>query len=529
MLLIKRIFLIAWLCSSAIYASVDTFIPSYEAVTCPETLVVPSGQKIECGYLTAPQSRTHFNGSTIKIFVVTILSNASNPESNPVVMLGGGPGQAASSYLGAVWVKGENLLQNRNIILVDQRGSGLSQPSLKCAPAQGIFSNVDASIEEIVQAFRQCYEDYIKEGVQLDSYNTTENAADLRDLRKALGIQQWNLLGTSYGTRLALEAMRQDPDGIRSVVLNSAEPTSASQFGSEIWYQNLERVFKLMFADCKADKNCNKAFPNLETRLKELETWMNKDPIELPYTDPITFKKKKSKQGYAALIYGLFSKLTFAPTKIDVPFFITAIYEYYTKQKPLTLPQEEAIFHEEEGGTALGMYISTLCHEDYPFINFSNLKNVVKKYLPYTLGQNIQIDTSQVCSFWGAGKASKQFKEPVTSNIPTLLLSGDYDMLSPPVHSEEIAKTLPNSKVLSFRGIGHDVYDTNICSHAIVASFINNPTEALAGKLEDKCLSYMKQPTFLVPKDYLNPSKREGLKPQKNSILVEKKKLIEKS
>lgn len=522
--------------SLAVEASIDTFIPTYETIPCPQTLNVAVGQKIECGYLTVPQSRTQFNGSTIKIFIVTMLSNAKSPQPDPVIYLTGGPGQGASPFLENIYMGGEGLLQNRNVIMVDQRGTGLSQPSLKCSLANEL--STDATVKEQVEALKTCYETYKKEKVQLFAYNTEENAADLVDLRKALGIQQWNLLGTSYGTRLSLEIMRQDPEGIRSVVLNSTAPTGVSQLGSEAWYQNTKRVFNLMFADCKADKECNKAFPDLEEKFKALEPMMNKNPIELPYTNPKTLKKEKSSNGYTALVKALSSNLTFMPTRKVVPLYITAVYEYYTKQKPLTLPQEEAIFRQEDGGEAIGMYMSTICHDDYPYTDIEKLEALLPQFYPYTFGQEKDVDSLvEICGFWGAGKATSTFKEPIHSTIPTLLLSGDYDMLTPPAYSEEVASTLPNSRVLSFRGIGHDVWDTNICAHAIVTSFIDNPI----GPLEDKCLSYMQQPTFLVPKDYRNekkpafskkeatqkkttPAKKE--KTQATSVLSEKRKRI---
>jgi len=242
------------------------FQSSYQSIVCPEDWQVPDNDNIDCGYLTVPENRNDPEHGTIQLAVVILRSHNASPEPDPIVYLEGGPGGSAISGLD-LWLESP-LRDDRDLILLDQRGTGFSEPSLLCVLPDNEAAVLD---EQQINTLRDdfdknneyCNQQLQGRGVHLASYNTNENAADVADLRSALNIQTWNLYGISYGTRVALEVMRDHPQGIRSVILDGVYPADVDVSQQPlIIYQ----AFTNLFDACRKDLACNQAFPNLESR-----------------------------------------------------------------------------------------------------------------------------------------------------------------------------------------------------------------------------------------------------------------------
>jgi pimeloyl-ACP methyl ester carboxylesterase len=233
-----------------------TFTPS----DCP--FDVPPGQRVDCGVLTVPENRSQPNGNSISLVVGIFRSYSANPQSDPIIYLEGGPGGGALAGAEA-WLM-TPLRNDRDVIVFDQRGTGYSIPSLNCPELD--------EADDILQATQECHSRLVAEGVDLTAYNSRENATDVEALRVALGIDQANLLGISYGTRLALTVMRDHPGNIRSVVLDSVYPPNVDSN-----YTNVTDTYALanaMFADCAADAACSAAFPDIQNRFwASLDQW----------------------------------------------------------------------------------------------------------------------------------------------------------------------------------------------------------------------------------------------------------------
>ena len=224
---------------------------TFDEGACP--FDTPSGVNITCGMLTVPENRQTDSGTTIQLAVAILGARAGNPLPDPIFYLEGGPGGSALAGIDS-WYNSP-YLEQRDIVLFDQRGTGFSQPSLNCPEM-----DTDGS-EAAVTA---CRDRLLSEGVDLTAYNSYENAADVEALRLALGYDQINLYGISYGTRLALTVMRDQPQGIRAVVIDSVYPPNVDTDYSIA--SDTYQLISNMFADCAAQASCTAAFPDLETR-----------------------------------------------------------------------------------------------------------------------------------------------------------------------------------------------------------------------------------------------------------------------
>ena len=248
----------------------------------------------ECGYLTVPQDRTRGDGPTLRLHVAVFKARTDDPPSYPIVYLEGGPGghALATAALGF----DETFLpyqENRDFIMFDQRGTGFSEPALEC-PESSVASDeraaqhltVEEDIKGTVEAINACRDRLVSEGVDLAAYSSRESAADLNALREALGYDEWNLYGISYGTKLALTAIRDFPEGIRSVILDSTHPLEVDFYSSIP--RNADRAFGTLFDSCASDPLCGSSYPDLRPDFYELVDTLNREPVLTEIAHPIT-------------------------------------------------------------------------------------------------------------------------------------------------------------------------------------------------------------------------------------------------
>jgi pimeloyl-ACP methyl ester carboxylesterase len=240
-----------------------------------------------CGYLTVPEDRSKPGGRTIRIFVLRLPATSPNPKPDPIVVLSGGPGGGGSIQFGQFF--GSPLNVERDIILFDQRGS-LQSSRLGCAEydvalnsAISIPFTSDEQTAKQVAAVTACRDAATAAGIDRASYNTAENAADLADLRVALGIDEWNVTGSSYGTKLALVELRDHPEGIRSMVIDSLSPPNIQI--AEKWWAAPASSFKAIFAACAAQPSCAAAYPDLEAEFIATVKRLDESPVVVETTD----------------------------------------------------------------------------------------------------------------------------------------------------------------------------------------------------------------------------------------------------
>ncbi|NIV33457.1 MAG: alpha/beta fold hydrolase, partial [Anaerolineae bacterium] len=273
----------------------------FEDAACPFDL--PEGQEegetVECGYLVVPEDRSNPEGRKLRLAVAIFHHPDGDPEPDPVIYLEGGPGGSALEFvdLGFEDQSAPVFAANRDLILFDQRGVGLSEPALDCPGLTELgIELLDNEIDGRVLTYREmddlhletalaCEED-LHEIADLTAYNTIASAADVDDLRRALGYDQVNLWGISYGTRLALGIMRDYPDGVRSVVIDSVFPPDVE---SEVEAPaNMDRALDLLLDSCAADEGCDSAYPDLRGVLFGMVDRLNEEPAAFPVSDLLT-------------------------------------------------------------------------------------------------------------------------------------------------------------------------------------------------------------------------------------------------
>jgi pimeloyl-ACP methyl ester carboxylesterase len=467
-------------------------VPRFEPAPCP--LPAPAG--VACGYLVVWEDRAEPAGGTIRLPIAILPSDDSDPEPDPVVYLTGGPGSTAIAGVNA-W-RGHPARAHRDLILLEQRGTRYAEPALACPEVHDVLrGNMTLALsgeEEVareVAAAAACRDRLLAEGVDLSAYNSAASAADIAELRQVLGYEQINLLGVSYGTRLALTILRDYPEGIRSVVLNSAFPVDVDTYIELV--PNAQAAFHALFADCEADPACRAAYPDVEETFYRVLEAANRDPIAVDIPTPPYHVLLTAKD----IIAGMFQSLGQLDRNAIVPFLVDQMDK---RNVDALVPMVEngvpGLF-----GFSRGMMQSVECYEEAPFnpweeiVAAARVRPVLLDYLPIHF--NLAI-----CDVWPSGQAGPIEDEPVHSDVPVLLLAGAYDPYTPPSWSAHAVETLSNGYVFVFPGLGHGPLGYSRCARDIAAAFWADPDTPPDGS----CIAGMARPDFLVPSDvYLTP------------------------
>lgn len=479
----------------------------FTSVACPIGPV--EGYKVDCGYLTVAESRRNFTGKTIQLAVAIIRSPNPNPAPDPAIFLAGGPGQAALPLATGLAFVLAPVLAQRDLILIDQRGTGYSKPSLTCPFEMtmlggrlpiGIAQTPDERplvLQQQVAALRACGEQFRKAGIDLKAYNTVENAADLEDLRRALGYGQVNLYGGSYGTRLALTALQYRPDTIRSAVLDSVYPLEAN-FHVDVFASYNQSLTRL-FASCAADSQCNAAFPNLATTFDQLIAKLNTNPAQVPITNPETGELITylpiSGVDTALILFQLSYITQIIPL---LPFLITSTAQGDYELLGLLI----ALLFSSDSQTntfSLGMQVAVQCNEDAPFASANDFvaardRNRRAGPLAHSIVFNEAI--LEICSAWGLTNPDPAENQPVKSDRPTLIFSGEFDPITPPQYAEAVAANLTNDFFVAYPRGGHTPSVASLCGSGIAATFINTPTQ----RPDTSCIGREAPIPFIIPR-----------------------------
>jgi pimeloyl-ACP methyl ester carboxylesterase len=318
-----------------------------------------------------------------------------------------------------------------------------------------------------IRAFHRCRDRLSAQGIDLSAYHSAASAADLNDLRLVLGYNQINLYGVSYGTRLALTVMRDFPGIVRSAVLDSTYPLEVNLYTALA--PNAERAFNVLFDDCAADPTCNAAYPNLREVFYNLVDQLNASPATLSLSVGGT--------DIPVLLTG--------DLLIDV-LFVGLYNPFVTASMPKMIYQiqrgEYAILRERlslyfDTSSALGMGTSVQCAEEMPFNSGDEAFTAAQGVQPAIAAffpQNVQYLFS-VCQDWAGNVPDARENQPVVSAIPTLILAGAFDPITPPAWGQMTAGHLTNSYYFEFRGNGHWVTRSSRCALSIALAFWDNP------------------------------------------------------
>lgn len=466
----------------------------YSPISC--AFDVPNN--VECGILTVPENRSKADTPMIELAVAII--RADNPLPDPVIYLEGGPGGSAILGLAS---DPENWLDydfGRDLILFDQRGTGLSLPSLNCPEMEEVdFESESVNPERDAEI--ACRDRLLREGVDLTAYNTAENASDVDALRQALGYDQVNLYGISYGTRLGLAVMRDYPAGVRSVVLDSPFPPNADVIGTEALYQ-YARVQDL-FNACATDDWCAESYGDIQSTYLQLIADLDATPAAV-----------NGGEIFGDTIINVVYQILFAGEGIDL--LPRMIYDIAVNDDFEAFFLAEEIAGGGEGASRLyqddadgkddseGMYAAVMCHDEFVFGDIDAAEDVVTQMLPEELHAGMfysgTVNQYDSCQLWEAGVAAPSEDAAVVSAIPTLILVGEFDPATPPEWAELTKETLSNGYLFELPGLGHSLTAELPCPVGMMTAFINNPNAAP----DSSCIADLPEIQFVLPDEDLN-------------------------
>lgn len=452
---------------------------------------------IVCGYVVTPLERAQPSGPTIRLAVAVLRATGANREPDPLVMLQGGPGGSTIDTY-AVLMAQSPIRATRDVVLFDQRGTGKSVPALACDET---ITHARATIETVrdratVQdgywaAVAACHDRLVGQGVNLSAFDSYENVEDIDSVRRALGYERVNLYGVSYGTLLSMHALRLKPGILRSVVVDAVVTPQTNPIVEAARAEN--RALTELFAACKADPLCNRDFPDLERVYVEQIDRLDRAPARARMVDPATGRV------YNAVVDGeTFRGLIFQSLYATelIPLLPRVIYEakegYFG-----SLGNAGSLFAFDQS-VAIGMYMSVMCSEDGDFAPADAASDDVRA----PLAKHAVEDAAQfkaACAAWSVAPLPESADAPVTSTVPTLILNGRFDPITPPRNGEEASRGLSRATVVTFPNTGHGAFQSGACPAALVAAFVAAPEAAL----DTRCQSRLEPPTFIGRADVL--------------------------
>jgi pimeloyl-ACP methyl ester carboxylesterase len=384
---------------------------------------------------------------------------------------------------------------NRDIIILEQRGNLYARPSLLCeSSVWWLEAEGDTACLDTLQG----------QGIDLTHYTTQQIVADIEALRQALGIEAWNLYGVSYSTRLMLLTMRQYPQSVRSVILDSVSPPNDTPYAHDP--EHVARALSRLFEDCAADPACAAAYPDLESRFYRLFSRLNVEPASFRIThddtgnrldDPFTqevsgydllewmvtdaFYGPAYGSGKTPLLPLLIDRVEAGNTRLLYPWLISHLSDVFSSSSEV----------------ALGLHFAVNCQNDFPRVTPDDILATTEDY-PELEGYVRHAREMEICELWDLPAAPLD-GEPVQSDTPTLVLAGGYDPITPPAWGKATVETLGTSYYYEFPAAGHSVASQSDCALQIQAAFLANPGAAPGAS----CLADEPRPEFVLADDVL--------------------------
>ncbi len=440
---------------------------------------------MQCGTVDVFEDRRRETGRKIALKIVIFPATGQDKAADPLFYIPGGPGSSATEDAPFVAQQFAKIREHRDLVFVDQRGTGGSNP-LNC----DLFNPADLrsylSDYFPLEAVRKCREQ-LEPKANLKLYTTPIAMDDLDDVRAALGYKQINIIGGSYGTRAAQVYLKLHQTRVRAIILHGVSPTN--QFMPRDFPQHTERALDGVMADCAADDACRAAFPDLRAEARSVLERLLRGPVE------VELKRQKESVRISlsrdltteAIRYMLYQPA--AASRIPLFMHLAAQGNF--------MPFAEAAisFRQQIVATGSnGMYLSVTCAEDLPMIKpGEGERNGVNTLLgDYRLRQQ-----RAACALWRRGNIPKDYAEPTRADVPALILTGQWDPVTPPMYGDTAAKYLSHSLHVIVPHGGHGFNGLNglDCIDNLVVSFINRGTTT---GLDTSCVNAIARKGFLL-------------------------------
>jgi pimeloyl-ACP methyl ester carboxylesterase len=442
-------------------------------------------EKARCGSFEVFEDRVAKSGRKIALKIVVFPFTGKDKAPDPLFYIPGGPGSSATEDAPYVAQEFARIREHRDLVFVDQRGTGGSNP-LNC----DLFKPSDLRsylgdyfpLEDV----RQC-RTQLEPKANLKLYTTSMAMDDLDDVRAALGYQKINIIGGSYGTRAAQVYLKLHPDRVRAVILHGVSPTN--QFMPRDFPQHTERALDGVMADCAADDACRTAFPNLRAEVKSVLERLLRGPVELDL-------KREKESIRVSLSRDLAAEavryMLYQPSAAGrIPLFM-----HLAAQGNFSPLAEAAISYRQQivATGSNGMYLSVTCAEDLPLIKpGEGERNGVNTFLgDYRLRQQ-----RAACALWQRGEIPKNYAQPTRSDVPALILTGQWDPVTPPMYGDTAAKYLSHSLHVIVPHGGHGFNGLNglDCIDKLFFNFIDRGT---TNGLDTSCVNSIVRKGFML-------------------------------
>lgn len=449
----------------------------------PCSITPPMGAasvEAQCGTFEVPEDPARPRGRRIALNIAWFPASESGDHlPDPVFMLAGGPGQSATDSFAAYVPALQDVVRHRDLVLVDQRGTGKSNP-LQCALdeedglADATSSAADAEPSaEALRAETIACRDALSKKADLRFYTTTDAVRDLDAVRAAIGAEQVNLYGVSYGSRVAQQYAMRHPRRTRTLVLDGVAP-NAIHLGND-FARNLETALDLQFGRCGETPACARALGDPRERLDALMATLRDEAPLVAYRDASTgeAREERLRPGHVA---GLARMYAYAPAAASI--LPLLLHEASEGRYAQLMALSKMLGGAMRESMMYGMQLSVICTEDA-----AGMRADAAMSRSLLGNQLVELMRAQ-CGVWPKGTMPADFHQPLASRVPTLLLSGELDPVTPPAYAEMVARTLPESRSLVLRGQGHSVLGTG-CTPKLYAQFLQT---ADAKSLDAGCL-----------------------------------------
>ena len=451
-----------------------------------EPCVVPGvATPVRCGVYEVFEDREARAGRKIGLKVVVVPATSEDREPDPVVIFAGGPGDSVTGNAAGI-VAGEGLLEHRDFVLVDVRGTGESNPLLCDYQMDG--SRPLGLLEEFLPlaGIEKCRADLAANN-DLGSYTTPVLVDDVHEVVTALGYSQVNLIGGSYGTRASLVYMRRHPRGVRTAILEGAVPTDTAM--PLYFARDAQAALDGLFAECNAEPSCAAAFPDLPGDLHKVLARIKTSPAPILISDPKTGEQIELAMTWPILVQTLRYMLYSSASAQEVPLGL----HLAARGDFSVLARNAAVYGGALAALPDGLYLSVTCPEDVALIGDEQVAAAVEGTF---LGDYRVRQQREACDLWPQGPLPEGYWQPVHSDVPTLVVTGERDPVTPVRDAHKVARTLPNSRtmIIPDGGHGYGGLEGTDCLHEIETRLIEQGD--FAGLDLEGCVNAIRRPPF---------------------------------
>lgn len=413
----------------------------------PYVFETQHGQKVDAslGRLVIPESRKNPHGGLIKLAFVSLKSTSKNP-GPPIIYLSGGPGVSGITHpqgrRSAVLLA---LREIGDVILVDQRGTGMTEPGLNCGFRLDYPLDQPATREDLLRVYRErartCAEGWKQKGVNLEAYNTNENADDINSLREALGLEKINLLAISYGTTVAIDLLRRHRESVYRIIMVGMEGPDQTYKLPTNGQKQISEIVRLS----KENPQINLLVPDIPRLLTTVSDRLKNQPVKVEVEDPQTKNK-------VSVVVGDFDLRLMIADSIGQDRLIRRfpLTLYAMSKGDFSSLAEWALSYRRREIQAMPAAMD--CASG---VSPERWKRILEEEFKTTLGRDLDFPFPDVCQSWGVPQLDASFRSPLESDVPTLFISGTLDVRTPVSNAEEIQKGFPNSNLVIVEGAAH--------------------------------------------------------------------------